>query len=32
MNSDHVRRTATDAYDEFGLYTVSVFLALDVVG
>ena len=29
MNSDHVRRTATDAYDEFGLYTVSVFLALD---
>jgi hypothetical protein len=29
MNSDHVRRTATDAHDEFGLYTVSVFLVLD---
>jgi hypothetical protein len=25
----HVRRTATDAFDEFGIYTVSVFLALD---
>ena len=29
MNSDHVRRSATDAYDEFGLYAVSVFLAQD---
>jgi hypothetical protein len=29
MNSGHVRRTATDAHDEYGLYTVSVFLALD---
>jgi hypothetical protein len=29
MNGDHVRRTATDAYDEYGLYTVSVFLVLD---
>ena len=29
MNSDHVRRSATDAYDEFGLYTVSVFLVQD---
>jgi hypothetical protein len=25
MNSDHVRRTATDAHDEFGVYTVSGF-------
>ena len=29
MNGDTVRRTATDAFDEFGIYTVSVFLALD---
>jgi len=29
MNGDHVRRSATDAYNEFGLYSVSVFLALD---
>ena len=29
MNSDLVRRTATDAHDEFGLYAVSVFLVLD---
>jgi hypothetical protein len=29
MNGDTVRRTANDAFDEFGLYTVSVFLALD---
>ena len=29
MNSDHVRRTATDAHDEYGVFTVSVFLALD---
>jgi len=29
MNSDHVRRSATDAYDEFGLYAVSVFLVQD---
>ena len=30
MNGDTVRRTASDAFDEFGIYTVSVFLALDV--
>ncbi len=30
MNGDTVRRTATDAFDEFGIYAVSVFLALDV--
>lgn len=29
MDSEFVRRTALDAYDELGLYTVSVFLALD---
>lgn len=29
MNHDTVRRTATDAFDEFGIYTVSVFLVLD---
>ena len=29
MNGDTVRRTASDAFDEFGIYTVSVFLALD---
>lgn len=29
MDSDYVRRTALDSYDELGLYTVSVFLALD---
>ena len=30
MNGDHVRRTATDAHDEYGIYAVSVFLAVDV--
>lgn len=29
MRSDYVRRTAADARDEFGIYAVSVFLALD---
>jgi hypothetical protein len=29
MNGDTVRRTAADAFDEFGIYTVSVFLTLD---
>lgn len=29
MNSEYVRRTATDSFDEFGVHTVSVFLALD---
>ena len=29
MNSDVVRRTATDAHNEYGIYTLSVFLALD---
>lgn len=29
MRSDYVRRTATDAHDELGIYTVSVFVALD---
>jgi hypothetical protein len=29
MNGDTVRRTASDTFDEFGIYTVSVFLALD---
>lgn len=29
MESAYLRRTALDAYDEVGLYTVSVFLALD---
>jgi hypothetical protein len=29
MDSEYVRRTAQDAHDEVGLYTVSVFLALD---
>lgn len=31
MDSIYIRRTAldADAYDELGLYTVSVFLALD---
>jgi len=29
MESAYLRRTALDAYDEVGLYTVSVLLALD---
>jgi len=29
MNSDTVRRTATDAFDEYGVYSVSVFVAID---
>lgn len=29
MDSAFLRRTALDAYDELGLYTVSVFIALD---
>ncbi|MGI9053902.1 MAG: hypothetical protein ACR2HQ_14880 [Ilumatobacteraceae bacterium] len=29
MNGATVRRTATDAFDEFGIYAVSVFLTLD---
>lgn len=29
MDSEYVRRTAQDAHAEVGLYTVSVFLALD---
>lgn len=29
MQSAYIRRTATDAHDEFGIYAVSVFLALD---
>ncbi|MGH3371574.1 MAG: hypothetical protein ACRDPR_16405 [Nocardioidaceae bacterium] len=29
MESEFLRRTALDAHDEVGLYTVSVFLALD---
>lgn len=29
MNGDFVRRTAQNAHDEYGLYTVSVFLVLD---
>jgi hypothetical protein len=29
MNSDFVRRTATRSYEEVGVFTVSVFLALD---
>lgn len=29
MTSDTIIRTATDAYEELGIYAVSVFLALD---
>lgn len=29
MGSEHVRRTAADAHEEFGIYALSVFLALD---
>jgi hypothetical protein len=29
MSSAYVRRTASDAFDEIGIFTVSVFLALD---
>jgi len=29
MTEEFVRRTATDAHDELGIYAVSVFLALD---
>jgi hypothetical protein len=29
MRLEFVRRTASDAHDEFGIYAVSVFLALD---
>jgi hypothetical protein len=29
MNGATVRRTATDAFHEFGIYSVSVFLAID---
>ena len=29
LASDFVRRTATDAFEETGVYSVSVFLALD---
>jgi len=29
MTGEFVRRTATDAHDELGIYAVSVFLALD---
>jgi hypothetical protein len=29
MQSEFVRRTASDAHDEFGIFAVSVFLALD---
>ena len=30
MNSDFVRRTATRSFEEVGIFTVSVFLAVDV--
>lgn len=30
MNSDFVRETARDSFEEFGVYSISVFLALDV--
>lgn len=30
MRSEFVRRTATDAHAEYGIYSISVFLALDV--
>ncbi|HUR17812.1 MAG TPA: hypothetical protein VMZ51_02600 [Acidimicrobiales bacterium] len=29
MGSEYLRRTALDAFDELGLYAVSVFLVLD---
>jgi hypothetical protein len=29
MRSDHLRRTATRAYQEVGLYLVSVFAAIE---
>jgi hypothetical protein len=29
MNSEHVRRTASQSHEELGIYGVSVFLALD---
>jgi hypothetical protein len=29
MHSDYVIRTASDAHDEYGMFSISVFLALD---